>query len=169
MHRSYSAARGSLLSIVGMSLLLSAAGCGSRGTVSGKVLYKGKPLPGGGVIFIHDRGAFSSPIQEDGSYRIDKVPVGPVKITLTGPAGANNRVMGAMPRGVQAEKAKKNMVPVASEEKGPKALMAEMIGPKASQGKKPGVIIPRKYGNPEESGLTYTVGSGSQTYNIELE
>jgi len=64
-------------------VVLLAVGCGSRtGDVSGKVLYKGKPLSGGSVTFFHSKGASSSRIDNDGSYTVFKVPVGEAKITV---------------------------------------------------------------------------------------
>ena len=154
--------------VLGVGLLLLAAGCNSRSAVSGKVLYKDKPLPGGGVIFIHEKGAFSSAIQDDGSYHIANVPAGQVKIVVTGPRAMS----GPNPAMKQSEfeKQKNNVSEVKEEEAGPKDMMAEMTKSPAAQGKKPVILIPPKYGNPEQSGLTYTVGSSSsQTYDIKLE
>src|SRR4051812_22653135 len=65
--------------------ILAAAGCGgSRVTVSGKVSYKGTPLKGGNVVFnsLEGKESRSAPIAEDGTYRIEKCPVGKVKITV---------------------------------------------------------------------------------------
>jgi hypothetical protein len=157
-----STARGHLRIIVEMSVVLLAAGCSSRGTVSGKVLYKGKPLPGGSVIFIHQQGAFSSGIREDGSYSIDRIPTGPVKIAVIGLIKA----VGPLPKGVKAEKLKQNTPKL--QEKVPQEIMAAMTRPPEA-GKKSAVFFPPKYSNPEQSGLEYTVVGGPQTYDIQLE
>ncbi|HBI46455.1 MAG TPA: hypothetical protein DDY78_26920 [Planctomycetales bacterium] len=51
--------------------------------VSGKVLFQGKPLPGGQVTFVVVKGGFASsgPIGENGNYQI-KSPVGDVEISV---------------------------------------------------------------------------------------
>src|SRR5262249_40311065 len=91
------------------SLLVLAAGCGSKGgTVSGKVYYKNQPMTAGLVQFYPEGkgGEYSSKINEDGSYSISKVPPGPVKITVAYNAG--NPLMNAPPmargKGVQGMK-----------------------------------------------------------------
>jgi hypothetical protein len=165
MNTGHSAARKLVPNVLGLSLLLLAAGCGSRGTVSGKVLYKGKPLTGGHVVFLHQKGSFTTAIQEDGSYSIDRVPSGPVKIAVTaaGPVHPRHGLSKS-----QLEKMQKNKPEVKSDEDAPKAMMAEMLG-SASGGNKSGVNLPEKYGDPEKSGLTYTVAGGSQTYDIKVD
>src|SRR5579883_847848 len=68
---------------IGMVLALM-AGCGPyTGTVTGKVMYKGNPLPGGIVTFIHPDGRIGQgQIQEDGSYTVAQAPGGEVKCTV---------------------------------------------------------------------------------------
>jgi hypothetical protein len=68
-------------------------GCGSKtGTVFGRVIYQGKPVPGGMVNFLpqveqHQGQVFSSIIDENGNYKVIKVPIGPGKITVQDPGG----------------------------------------------------------------------------------
>jgi len=77
------------LVVFGVTLALS--GCGkSTGSVSGKVTYKGEPLPSGTVTFVTDAGVVSSPIAVDGTYSIPKAPLGTVAITVTTPAVVAN-------------------------------------------------------------------------------
>jgi hypothetical protein len=66
--------------------LLVLAGCAGQGQVSGKVRYQGKPLPSGTITF-YDRknNTVASAIHEDGSYSVEKVVAGPVKITVMTP------------------------------------------------------------------------------------
>jgi hypothetical protein len=88
-----------------------------------------------------------------------------VKIAVTGPAPVHPR------HGLsksQLEKMQQNRPEVKADEEAPKAMMSEMLG-SASGGDKSGVNLPEKYGDPEKSGLTYTVASGSQTYDIKME
>ncbi len=123
-------------------LVLAAGGCGkSTGTISGKVLYQGKPLPGGYVNFTSE-GAIpatkTSSIQEDGSYSVSGMPVGPAKISVQGLAA---RRLAALPG----------------------------QGEKDSQPQQKEVFVPPQYGNTDTSGLKYEVKSGKQPYDIELK
>jgi hypothetical protein len=173
MQTSWSRPSGLLTSGFRVGLLLLVAGCSSRGTVSGKVSYKDKPLPGGTVLFIHEKkGSFTSKIGDDGSYLIANVPEGQVKIVVTGPwtsADTNDarRDLVRMPgqkgfTDAELEKMKKTMPDV------DEAGLKQMMGLRPTQDKK-SVLIPPKYSNPEKSGLTYTVGGGTQTHDIKLE
>jgi hypothetical protein len=139
-------------------LCLAVTGCGSSGSVSGKVSYKGEPLGGGVVVFTSTEGKSSASAQigPDGQYSIDKIPAGPVKISVetnsAKPAKAPPR--GALPTP-------------------PAGAMPKDIDPskynQASQPKGKYVAIPENYADPEKSGLTYTVTSGPQTHEIDLK
>ncbi|HEV3146479.1 MAG TPA: carboxypeptidase-like regulatory domain-containing protein [Gemmataceae bacterium] len=79
-------ARGGLL-----LLAMLAAGCHERtGNVSGTVKFDGKPLTAGTVTFYDQKnGAFSSPINADGSYSVTGVRTGRAKITVALPMQFN--------------------------------------------------------------------------------
>ena len=144
---------GWMLLAVGVSA--GVAGCGpSTGNVSGKVLYKGAPLNGGVVTFAGEDGKNPqiAQIAEDGSYSVEKIPVGPVKITV---ATKSSVKQGKQPR--------KNLPPTNV------TPPPGYIPQDASDGGKPLVEIPAKYSDSEKSGLTYTVTSGSQSYDIKLD
>jgi len=75
----------------GPFVLLAAAALGSAGcsgsataTVTGKVSSNGVPLKGGNVTFFSTEGkrSVTGPINEDGTYRLEKVPAGKVKIVV---------------------------------------------------------------------------------------
>ncbi len=133
-----------------IGLLVAMAGCGGsrnpqHAEVSGKVLFQGKPLPGGKVTFVAVKGGFSAfgTIDENGEYQI-KAPIGEVEI------GVTNRML--QPRGEA-----KTMGRLA----------------KAQAGESPPVKgrwveIPSRYEDPAKSGLKYTVTRGPQTHDIEL-
>jgi len=142
-------------------LLLLSAGCSSKGAVTGKVLYQGKPLPGGTVTFFcGSKGTFTSPIKEDGSYNVDKVPAGDVKIGVE--TQSLNRNRGAIPKMPDGYKEKfKSMIPQDVD------AGEVMPGFASSPGKY--VSIPEHYSDPEKSGLTYTVTGGQQPHDIELK
>jgi hypothetical protein len=119
---------------------LAAGGCGGgTGSVSGKVLYQGKPLPGGYVNFLGEKNVTkTSAIKEDGSYSVSGLPVGTAKISVQ---GLMKRRLADLPgQGGKDEKVEQKEV-----------------------------HVPPQYGNTDTSGLTYEVKPGSQSYDIELK
>lgn len=132
------------LYVLAFSLLaLAVSGCGSRsGKVSGKVIYQGKPLPGGYVNFMSEDAKSlvkTSKIQSDGGYSVSGLPVGSAKITVQ---GLTARRLAEVPR------------------------QGAKVG-KARQQKE--VLVPPKYSNTEKSRLKYEVKPGSQSHDIELK
>jgi hypothetical protein len=128
---------------LGFVLALGVSGCGPRvGTVSGKVTYQAKPLPGGYVTFISQaagNATVSAPIQEDGSYSAANVPAGPAKVTVQGPSSSTVWV-----------------------NQGPNRKPVQV-------GREPPVKIPARYGSVNETGLSLQVAGGQQQFNIPLE
>jgi len=63
------------------------SGCGASTTkLSGKVTYKGKPVVWGNVsVVASDNISYAGEIQDDGTFMIPKIPVGPCKIGVTSP------------------------------------------------------------------------------------
>ena len=129
------------LTILSLFLGLPLLGCGPSVTeVSGTVTFKDRRLTSGSVIFVGQDGeSSSSAIAEDGSYRIEKAPIGLVRI---GVASHPRLPSGLIKRPGQASASRKD--------------------PKDS-------TIPKKYENHETSGLDYTVERGSNTINIDLK
>src|SRR5262249_14671034 len=146
-------------------LLLGAIGCRGTGTVTGKIKLKDKgqetPLGGGIVVFmVADRGSATGLIQEDGSYKVEKVPVGKATITVETKSVAPTEV----PKGRSGMRGDMQF---------PLDKMPESAGNSplyAGQGPKKGtyVKIPDRYNDPKASGLTYDVQSGPQEHDIEL-
>jgi len=133
-------------------LSLQATGCGpSTGSVSGKVFYKDAPLKGGQVTFVTpDKKVFSAEIGEDGSYSIvGKMPVGDVKIAVD---TDYLKQQASLPR-----------YSAPADNKG------EYKPPDSAAAAKRYVKIPEKYASPDTSGLTYTVKSGKQEFDIKLD
>ena len=132
---------------------LGTSGCGGSGTVSGTVSYNGKPLKGGNVLFVSPEGkrSTSATIQEDGSYTAPNIPAGPVTVCVEteslNPAGKEPARHYGPPPGAHA--------PAGLEQPNPNT--AKLY-----------VRIPEKYATPDQSGLTYTVKSGQQKYDIDL-
>jgi hypothetical protein len=173
--------RGRILSHSRLFVLLlglSAVGCGlnSKGNISGKVLYDGKPLPGGLVTFVptSGQGAFTSRLGPDGSYSLEKVPTGPMKIAVKAfpPKQGGGRSGGGRSGGGRlkpmADKVKSGKITLSDEtrakmSKGMKEQLEAAAGPKEAD-----VSVPPQYSDPEKSGLQYTVTSGSQTHDVEI-
>src|SRR5205823_14560750 len=67
--------------------LLAVCGCSpGKGTVSGKVTYKGKPVVWGTVSAVaSDNVQYAAPITPQGTYSIPKRPGRPVRLTVSSP------------------------------------------------------------------------------------
>jgi hypothetical protein len=139
----------------GLLLLAGAvAGCGGKSgaTVSGSVSYKGKPVTSGEVVFLSPDGKASvrAAIGPDGTYTAKNVPVGPAKLAVDNPAPAGAAAAGRAPAG-----------------KAPPANDPEVqeMKEKASHY----VATPPRYADPNQSGLSYTVTSGTQKHDVPLQ
>jgi hypothetical protein len=159
-------------SILLVSLVLTGCGGIKYGDVTGRVTYKGSPLPAGKVVFWPQASGgapASAPIEEDGSYAVS-VPVGEASVTVETESfspKAQNSYFGA---------------PVAKNTRAfhgsPPPEVAAMIKAdrERSQASEPPpqpqakyVKIDMKYSRPTTSGLQTTVQSGTQEYNIDLK
>jgi hypothetical protein len=112
------------------------------------VTYDGKPLVSGSVMMVADDGLpLVGVINPDGSYTVSGVPVGKVRVAVNSP---------------------------------PPEPPVNAGGPAGPLGKNPASAppplvddagwfpIPEKYGDPEQSGLTFHVKRGPNIYNIDL-
>ncbi len=130
-------------------LVLAAAGCGpAKAKISGVVKYNGEPLPSGTITFLSDAGNKQVKGADivDGKYTIPDFYAGPAKVTVTTqkPPGRG----GTPPPGV--------------------AVIEPPAGSPAPAPPGKYVPIPRKYANPENSGLTYDIKAGEQTKDFDL-
>jgi len=134
---------------------LAVAGCGqSTGKVSGKVSYKGAILKGGTVsFFAADKRNATTTIKEDGTYTVENVPVGPVKITVDTDALKPKAGVGG-----PSYKPPPGMTPPGGYAPPDPAEMAKRY-----------VQIPPQYADQDKTTLTYTVKSGSQEHEIKLD
>jgi hypothetical protein len=130
-------------------LAIPLVGCGpSLGDVSGTVLFEGKPIPSGRVLFMttSDPPKVFGGYIKNGTYSIAGVPVGEVKVSIesfaVGPRDTKN-----IPKGVDAKP------PPGFEEVAPNQH----------------VPIPKKYRDFDKSGLKYTVTVGSQKKDFNLD
>jgi hypothetical protein len=147
---------------VGPLLLLAVGvGCGSgEGTVSGRVLYQNTPVPGGLVTFTPVDARHppaTAVIDEHGRYQLT-VAAGEVQISVDNrelkPLSPRDKKPPVLPPGVQL----------------PPPGKVEVPPPQAAE-KPPGKYreIPEKYLRADLSGLSYTVTSGTQSYDVELK
>jgi hypothetical protein len=116
---------------------------GPVGDLSGSVTYKEKKLTFGTVlIFAADTRTGDSALARglivNGEYKVNDVPVGPVKIV------------------------------VQSHPKVPEGMANPRGYGKPSPPRKDNVTIPEKYNHPSTTDLKYTVEKGSQTHDIVL-
>jgi hypothetical protein len=111
-------------------------------SMTGEVQYDGKTLHYGQVNVVGAGSSASGTIGRDGTYTVDNVPVGEVKISvITDPGMARaDEMAGGMYKGTDAKGAGKV--------------------------KKEYIDVPGKYRNHEGSGLTHTVVAGVNKHNI---
>lgn len=150
--------------------LLLVAGCGGgKSKVSGRVLFKGAPLPGGQLTFRPadpKQNAVIAELDEQGNYEA-ALPVGEVKVSV------DNR--GLEPQTSVSGGGLPLDLPFSAEAK--KAFKGKREGPAASptsdnnDAKKPAgkyIPIPDRYYDVDKSGLDFTVGGGDMKHDIEL-
>jgi hypothetical protein len=136
--------------VVGFALL-PAPGCGFHtATVTGLVTLGGRPVGDGSVVFYcADKQIVRGLIGPDGRYSIPNVPWGPATVTVQ-----------SHPRVPDGMRMRQNLPPSSG---GPE-LPPAVEGPAA----RPGVVIPPRYGLPEESGLSVLIDRERLTYDIDL-
>ena len=162
------------------ALWLALPGCGGGGgkaKVTGTVTLDGKPLPAGTIAFIPEKGPAVAASIRDGVYTAAAVPIGDVKVT----------VETASLRHLAGDEKKSGLDPTRFEKKGgldpahyptndpkmPAEAKAyfEKQSQLASEAKdmagryRP---IPDRYTNPETSGLSLTVKSGENKFDVPL-
>ena len=150
------------------ALLPVLAGCAPKaGHVTGKVTYKGNPVPAGWVQFRPAdpaRNPVTVELKEDGSFEAD-LPAGEVAVTID-TRDWEPRAAGGVPA-VPAS------IPLSPEARA--KLGGGSAPPKAREGEpraggRPGkyVPIPAKYSDLTTSRIKFTVKGGPQTETIEL-
>jgi hypothetical protein len=135
-------------------LVLVALGCGYKNpnapaSVTGKVTYKGKPVPAGTVRFhSQDAGSVTCQLDVDGSYSSTDVPAKEMTVTV--------ETESAKPTDTPANQARKQS--------------GSAPPPPGSEKSKPleYVKIPEKYAKTKDTPLKTTLKPGKNTYNIEL-
>ena len=132
------------------------AGCAKTGTVAGKVSVDGRPVRGGIVTFLGadvepgTQNSTTGTIQPDGTYEANKVPVGPIKVSLMPDPAIR---MGPPKDPVSPRDRERGLAPKNT------AAPAETAAP---------VPIPPKYTKFDTSGLTLTVHGGTNPFDIDM-
>jgi|SRR5262245_16226834 len=136
-------------------VLGAAVGCKSWGTVSGKITYKNKPIPGGSIQFLGSDGAvYSAEVnKEDGSYSV-RVPSGDAQVLIS---CIDDEVM----------------VKYVKERSAAGKGTTDFSKPPPNLPKEPPSgtfsLIPEKYGDFQSSGLKVTVKAGPNTQDFPLK
>ena len=126
-----------------------------RGQLHGTVTYKGKPLTNGMVIFMGaDQQSHIADLDQNGSYKIDRIPFGPVKVAI----------QQQQPRPASRPKPSANTKGGMSESKDAAREVEPPPEPKQS-----GVMVPVIYNNAESSGLVFEMKESNQEWNGELK
>ncbi len=131
------------------------SGCGPEtASVSGKVRFRRQLLKSGTVIFLADNGEMSSSLlAPDGTYHVPRVAPGTVRVAVVSHP--------AVPPGLQRGQP---FIPRSRSDR----------STKIRDSRSPSILtictpIPEKYSHPEESGLVFTVHSGNETLDFDLE
>jgi hypothetical protein len=140
--------------LVALSIASLCAGCRPQtGNVSGKVVYRGQPLPGGFVTFRPDdpnTNSVSYALEADGKFVVE-LPVGPVKVCV------DNREFEPLPPTLPPSLPNVNL---------PAEVKQAMSQPQ--QVSERWVKIPAKYYELESTDLSFEVVGGNQQQTLEL-
>jgi hypothetical protein len=130
------------LQLLGGLLCLTVIGCGpGRGDLSGKITYQGKSLRSGSISVLDSEGVPKSGlIQDDGSYLVQDIGAGPIKIAVISPDPGQS----------QPRPRKKDVPP-------PKVDRTGWFA------------IPEKYSDFDKSELSFDLRSGPNAWNIDLK
>ena len=135
--------------------MIGLCGCsGGVGNLVGKVSYKGKTVASGAVIAVGPDGvARYGKIEPDGSYRIDAIPVGEVKLAVNSPNPAPDpdKLRVSAPGAKRGGREQQDPI-TATPTSDPKLWFE----------------IPAELGDVTRSGITTKIKRGDNPHNIEL-
>lgn len=147
--------------ILSMSSMIAIAGCGdlARGKVHGSIKFKGEPLKNSTVMFMtRDNQIYRAETKEDGSYEVEGVPLGPVKVCVQQALPSVTPRPDATPGQTAAAKA------AMGEKRDQKWQPPPSATPEQGEGR-----LPTKYGDPNQSGLSFEMTSADQEWSTNLE
>jgi hypothetical protein len=146
-----------VLTAAGVLCAAALAGCGYGGkeqrlpetgaTLEGTIKYGNEPVAYAVVRVVTESGSAEGNVGEDGRYKVENVPTGPVKIGVNTNAAKGDYTSATMSRSYKGPEFKGKTGPVQL--------------PKF-------VSVPAKYAEPDTSGITTTIQSGSNTFDIVI-
>jgi hypothetical protein len=142
-------------------VLLTLAGCGSgTGGVTGRLTFRGKSVVSGSVVMLGaDNKLVSGPIDAEGHYAVNGVPLGTVQVAVVSPDPAPSPIP---PEFFKLQEKKFKLL-----EKANLKSPFPPTPPKVDDSK--WFPLPRQYELADTSGITTTIHSGDNTFDIELK
>ena len=136
--------------------MLGLAGCAKQGKLTGKVMYKGEPVPKAQIVFMSESGTIhDATADENGKYTAAKLPLGKMRI------GVKNFTQGMAD--VQAEM----MAKFGGAGKDNKDVQKSIESMRKETGASAKfVALPQNVIDPEKSGLSVEVKGGTQEFDI---
>jgi hypothetical protein len=147
--------------------MLVATGCSApKSRVHGTVLYQGKPVAGGSIVLIcPDNSTSPARIAEDGSYVIAAASRGHILVAIQ--AGRPRPSPRAQPNAKAAALKDRNSSAKGAAKTEDEAKMAALGTPRSTDTNPTGV--PARYGDPNQSGLSFELVDSDQEYNVDLK
>jgi len=137
-----------------LALVAALSGCGGGTKLDGKVTYQGRPVISGSVIVLNEDGtAESGVIQPDGSYSVEGVKKGHVRVGVLSPDPARARSILVTDR----SHAKEDHKPARDTRSAAKSRAGGWFP------------LPHELGDPEKSGMGCDVTKSRSHYDIEMK
>ena len=146
------------------AVALAGAGCGDypRSRVHGKITFNGQPLTGGTVAFLgRDNMTYLADLGPDGTYAVDRVPRGEVRVTVQKPP-PRPAPRPNPPAGWAGDKA-------GADPTDDKAKASRLEAVAAPPPKSSGPALPAKYADPGQSGLVFELTEPDQEWSADLK
>jgi hypothetical protein len=139
------AAVGVLLVVVGLFFLGK-----PKGTVTGRVTFRGRPVMYGAVVLVGKDGiAAAGRIETDGTYTVEKAPVGEVSVGV-----------------VSKDPVYVHRVTVLKNTR--EQVTAAALAPPPGVDRRKWMPLPQQYEDPTSSGLSTTIRKGTNEFDINL-
>lgn len=151
-----------------------AIGCGGgKGKVTGNVTVDNKPLPGGTITFHPSKGNAASGEIIDGQYTVTGVPTGNARVSvstayLKQEADALGMANQNMSMSMGGRTPPRDIPPEARAALEKEKQRADESIQKSKELRARYRPIPEKYANPDSSGITLSVKSGTNPFDLSL-